>query len=453
MHDRFSPWALFLVALVLPLAGCTGTSMVDSISVSPAAPASINVGQQVQFTATGTYTHASPHPPTYQDVTDMATWTSSDTTVAKVSSTGLATAMGQGTATITASINGFSGLLTSSATLTVTITQTGGCTSGTGTCTSNELLLSINIIPGNATVSNQGMTAQYLAFGTFSTPPLMRDITNEVTWISSFPEVASIYSGGTPGEAAGLATAEGYTGISTIYAEDTKTNPDGTVVLSNSQTFTCKDPETDACDTQIALPQFATLTVYAEGESTFVPNMSQIGPDKLPYGEYLTAPSDTGTPNLIHCDGSDSSPGWLAGATTSQWTTVGGTGGVVCVGTYAVNSTVTLTQNLPANSTYFGGWSTGTAETLSCTIVAGAGATPSNTCTSISQNPAFTDPNNPPSGWFCSTSTTGTGTTAVSTSSCYEPIPCTWAPGYNSTNSPTCTLPLLGNATVGVIFY
>lgn len=453
MHVRLSFWAILPMAVAFTIAGCTNPAQVDSISVTPATD-SIDVSQTLQFTATGTYNHAAPHPPTQQNVTDSVTWTSSNSQVATISSSGLATAVGSGTTTITASINGFTGLLTSTATLTVTLPNTGtGTGTGTGTSTSNgsELLLSINIIPGNATVSNQGMTAQFLAFGTFSAPPFMRDITNDVTWISTFPEVASIYSGGTPGEPAGLATAEGYTGNSTIYAEDTKTNPDGTVVLSNSQTFTCKDPVTSVCDLQIAVPQFATLSVYAEGENTFVPNMSQMGPDNLPYGEYLTAPSDTGTPNLIHCDASDSSPGWLAGATTSQWAEVGGTGGVVCVGTYEVGSTVTLTQNLPPNSTYFGGWSTGTAETLSCTIVSGAGATPSNTCTSYDST--FTDPANPPNGWSCSTSTSGVGASAVSTSSCYEPINCVWAAGYNAANSPTCTLQLLGNATVGVIFY
>lgn len=440
MHDRFSPRALLLIALVLPIAGCTNPALVDSIAVTPTGQ-SINVAQTLQFTAIGTFTHQAPHPPTSQDLTGSVTWTSSNTSVAKIVPGGLATAVGAGTTQITASINGFTGTVTATVPLTVTNPTTG---TGTGTGSTTELLESINIIPGNATVSNQGMTAQFLAFGTFSVPPLLRDITNEVTWISSFPEVASIYSGGTPGEAAGLATAEGYTGNSTIYAEDTKTNPDGTVVLSNAQTFTCKDSVTNSCDPSVALPQFATLTVYAEGRSTFVPNLSQIGPDKLPYGEYLTAPSDTGTANLIHCDASDSSPGWLAGATTSQWTTVGGTGGVVCVGTYAVNSIVTLTQNLPANSTYFGGWSTGTAETLACTIVTGAST--SNTC-------GFANPASPPAGWSCYSSTAGSGSTAVTTNSCYEPINCAWAAGSNSTNSATCTLPLYGNATVGVIFY
>ncbi len=73
----------------------------------------------------------------------------------------------------------------------------------------------------------------------------MRDLTNQVTWIALLPEVASIESGGISGQVGGLATAQGYTGFSPIYAE--ATNPDGTIVLSNAQTFTCNDPATNVC--------------------------------------------------------------------------------------------------------------------------------------------------------------------------------------------------------------
>ncbi len=59
------------------------------------------------------------------------------------------------------------------------------------------------------------------------------------------------------------------------------------MVLSSSVTFSCADPTTGVCEQQVAHPQFATVTVYNAGEnnSTWV----------------VTAPSDTGTPNLIHC--------------------------------------------------------------------------------------------------------------------------------------------------------
>src|SRR5579863_6757877 len=102
MQVRFSSWALLPVAVALTIAGCTNPAQVDSISVTPTAPPAINVAQTLQFTATGIYNHAAPHPPTQQDLTDSVKWTSSNAQVATISPTGLATAVGAGTATITA---------------------------------------------------------------------------------------------------------------------------------------------------------------------------------------------------------------------------------------------------------------------------------------------------------------------------------------------------------------
>ena len=71
-----------------------------SIAITPQAPA-IALGTSQQFTATGTYTDGGT-----QDVTSVVSWSSSDATVAIISnavgSYGLATSSGQGSATITA---------------------------------------------------------------------------------------------------------------------------------------------------------------------------------------------------------------------------------------------------------------------------------------------------------------------------------------------------------------
>lgn len=346
------------------------SNLVTALNIFPTSGAATAVGQQTQFTALGTESSGQ------FDVTGATVWTSSNTAIATVGTAGsgtpgLVTAVGPGTANILATYtNAVGGSI-------VTATASYTFTSGSAP----EQLLSINVVPSGTTVSNKGMTGQYLAFGTFSSPPLVRDLTDEVTWISLLPEVASINSGGTPGEVAGLATAQGYTGDTVIYAEDTKSNLDGTVVLSNSQTFTCKDSVSNVCDPGVATPQFATITVFVVSENTFVPNMSLIGPDGLPYGEYVTAPSDTLTPNLIHCDSSGSSPAGSSGG-TSQWALVGGTGGSVCTGTYEVGTQVKVTENLPAGSSYFGGWSSGSecAEsnlktTTTCTLTLTGNAT------------------------------------------------------------------------------
>lgn len=81
-----------------------------SITVTPANPAMTN-GATQQFTATGNYSDG-----TQQNLSSSATWTSSNTAVATISSAGLATGTGTGTTTI----NAASGSLNGSTALTVT---------------------------------------------------------------------------------------------------------------------------------------------------------------------------------------------------------------------------------------------------------------------------------------------------------------------------------------------
>ena len=323
------------------------TEAVTALAVYPPTQG-LTQAQQTQFFVIGTQGS------TGLQVVETAgvVWTSSDLNVATIGTTGngtpgLATAVGAGSTTITATYtNPDKSVVVNTATLTVTIGA------------AQEPLLSINVVPSASQVSNKGMTTQFLAFGTYSTNPTVRDITNSVTWISTSPEVAEVDScgaassgpgigvcpsggsgptgpsGGLPGEYAGLATSMGYEGDSVIYAVDNTTNPDGTVVLSNPITFTCDVPGSNpaTCDQFVPTPQFATITVFIEGEQT------------ASSGEYVTAPSDTGTPNLIHC-GKESPI----------------SGGQVCTGTYEAGSKITLTENLASGSSYFGGWSTGSA--------------------------------------------------------------------------------------------
>jgi 6-phosphogluconolactonase (cycloisomerase 2 family) len=93
---------------------------VTSIAIAPSAP-TIASGTAIQLTAVATYTDGST-----QTITSPATWSSSDTAVARVSNTsgsiGLTTAIAPGTATITATYNGVSG------TAGVTVTAVSGAT-------------------------------------------------------------------------------------------------------------------------------------------------------------------------------------------------------------------------------------------------------------------------------------------------------------------------------------
>jgi uncharacterized protein YjdB len=200
MHDRvLSPRVLLLIALALPIAGCTNP-LVDSMSVSPTTQ-SLAVGQTVQFTATGVFGHGNNHPSTTQNVTDSATWTSSAPSVATVNATGVATGVSAGTTTITASMNGYTGVISASATLTV---------SGGGGVAPGSTVVSLAIIPSAQSVAVPTQTAQFLAIGTTSTGQTV-NLTNAAAWSSSSQQIATI------GATTGLATALGQ-GTSTITA-------------------------------------------------------------------------------------------------------------------------------------------------------------------------------------------------------------------------------------------
>jgi hypothetical protein len=318
MLNRTGLNVLLLAGLALVVVGCSNTE-VGYIQVSPAAQ-SLAAGQTVQFTAAGITGHGT-HPTSSQDVTNQVIWTSSTPAVATVSSSGLSTAVSIGTATISASMAGSTG-----ATATITVTSGGGGTSAPGS------LLSLTIIPSTITVGNLQDTGNFLAIGTYSTSPTVRDVTNSVTWLSSVPNVFPVNTntGGTTGATAGIVTAYG-DGDAVIIAE--ATDPTTGSIQTATAEFSCPlvlpNPTTPgSCyPGSQASALLSTVTVYNEGLNTT--------------NWLVEADSATGTKNVIHCG-----PGWAIG---------GGTGGSVCVATYPVGTTVTLTA--PAGTGAFGGWS------------------------------------------------------------------------------------------------
>lgn len=314
---------LLPLCLATALVGCSNSGL-DSIQVTPSTQ-SISAGQTAQFTAVGTYGNANHS--SKQDITSTVTWTSSSPSIATVNSSGLATGVGTGSVTITATAQAYNGPSSSSATMVVTPASVGG--GGTP-----DTILSLTIVPSTITVGNLKDSGQFLAIGTFSNAPYVRDLTNSASlvWISSFPNdfTVSSSSGGTLGATAGVVTAYA-SGKATIIAKGTSS--DGTVQTATS-TFECpyvlpNPPLTPgSCYAGSEAPSLlATLTVYNEGLNTT--------------NWEVTAPSATGTPDVIHCG-----PGWTAN---------GGVGGSVCTATYPIGSKVVLTA--PANAGAFGGWS------------------------------------------------------------------------------------------------
>ncbi|MDB6084717.1 MAG: LigC protein, partial [Gammaproteobacteria bacterium] len=159
-----------------------------SITVTPANP-SIAKGLTQSFAATGTYSDNST-----QNLTSVVSWTSSNSSIAPISTAGTATAAAVGSATITASMGGVSG----STTLTVTAAA----------------LVSIAVAPTPASIA-KGTDQQFTATGTYTdgTTPVM---TGAVTWTSGTPAVASI-SNTAPAQGLAQALTVGYTTITAAF--------------------------------------------------------------------------------------------------------------------------------------------------------------------------------------------------------------------------------------------
>ena len=333
---------LLLLCLGTALIGCANSGL-DSIQVTPATQ-SLTVGQTAQFNVMGTYGNGAH--PTTRNITSGVTWTSSTPSVATVSASGVATAVGAGTTTITAGGAAFSGLTTSSANLTVT-GSTGGTAGGSG-----GSILSLTIIPSGIVFGSLGDSGQFLAIGTFSTAPTVRDLTNSVTWLTSEPNKFPVtnYSitapaGGTQngGVVSDYESSVGNVGA-VITAEATDSN--GSIATATADVgcplVLPNPPSTPGSCYQNVSQLLTTLTVYNEGLNTT--------------NWLVTAPSATGTPNVIYCG------------------PAAGDGKSVCTATYPLGTTVTLTA--PAQSgVNFGGWSS------NCYNVAPVTQTGPNTCT------------------------------------------------------------------------
>lgn len=214
MFARCGIRVVLLLCLGSTLVGCSNSGL-DSVQVSPATQ-SLTVGQTAQLKAVGTYGNAK-HSST-EDITSTVTWTSSVPAVATVSSSGLVTAVGAGTTTVTANTAAFNGPVHSTSIITVTGSG-GGSSSGT--------VSSLSIIPGSQSVSAAGQTTQFIAIGTTSSGATL-NLTNQVTWSSSSPQIATITQ-------AGLATAvaKGTGTITALY-----TNPTGGTTVAGTATLT-----------------------------------------------------------------------------------------------------------------------------------------------------------------------------------------------------------------------
>ena len=166
-----------------------------SVSVTPATP-SIGAGQTAQMQATATYSDS-----TTKDVTSSATWSSSNPSVATVSSSGLVTGVADGTSTIQAAYGGIT---------------------GSTTVTVFPVVTSLSVTPANPSITLGG-ALQMVATARFSDGS-SQDVTQDAFWSSNsaaafvfpmFPNAGLVIS-----EAPGIATIQadygGVTGSTTV---------------------------------------------------------------------------------------------------------------------------------------------------------------------------------------------------------------------------------------------
>ncbi len=170
----------------------SGTITISVSAASPtltslavtAAASSVSAGQTTQLAASGTYSDGSS-----KDLTASAVWSSSDTTIATVSTSDLLTGVKAGMATITAT----SGSVTGNVSITVAA----------------SVLTSLTLTP-NPVSAPAGTTVQLAASGTYSDQST-EDLTSTVSWTSADPGIATISQSGSL-----TAVAPGTTSITVV---------------------------------------------------------------------------------------------------------------------------------------------------------------------------------------------------------------------------------------------
>ena len=227
-RNNQSALALLSFACIVLLAACNSSAPVlRYVTITPST-GTTSVGGTVPFTAQAYYSNGS-----VQDGTSLVTWASSNTSVATIVAGGLATGVGGGTTSITATAAGTAG---ASATLTV------------------NKLTSIAVTPANPAVPI-GTNQQFTATATFS-DGTTSNITSTATWTSSNAAAATM-DATTIGQADVPATATAGA-ASTITA--TQFGVSASTVLTTPAVSVSVSPQTTATGTGQTVSFTANVT-------------------------------------------------------------------------------------------------------------------------------------------------------------------------------------------------
>jgi hypothetical protein len=205
---------------------------VNSLTVTPVSP-TIPVGVSQRFSATAVFSDSS-----VQDITLDATWGSSNTGVATVSTIGNAFSFSSGSTTITA---GFGG-------------ATGSATLNVDTAT-----LSSVVVTPSSTVLPAGKTIIYQAYGNYSDGSQFV-LTSLATWASDAPSIVSVTTGGVAST-----QSPGTANITASYKGITSTNSP-VIVTSFPLVSIAVSPKTASIPAGVAT-QFTAVGTFSDGST------------------------------------------------------------------------------------------------------------------------------------------------------------------------------------------
>jgi uncharacterized protein YjdB len=270
-----------------------------SIAVAPI-QGSLQAGQTLQYSATGTYDDGSN-----KVLTSTATWASSVVTVATVAAGGLATAVGPGTTTISATV----GSVTGAATLTVTPTLTSIVLSGAPT----------------VTIAN-GTSYQFTAYG-FYNDGSRHNITTQAAWSSSNTAAATV--GAANGRAVSVAP-----GSTTITAALDSVNGTATLTVTNATIASIVVGPSTTTIEPLTVQAFTAIGTFNDGSTQNITH------------DVTWASTTTATATISNSSGSVGvATGVAAGSTTISATFAGVSGTAPLAVGSATLSSITVTSS------------------------------------------------------------------------------------------------------------
>jgi trimeric autotransporter adhesin len=268
------PGTTTITATAAGTPGATATLNVNqllSIAVTPANQ-NVPVGGQQQYDAMGTYKNPDGTTGT-TDVTTLVTWSAAPASVATITTGGLATAVGSGTATITASLNGVNG--------------------STSMITGPPVPVSLTISPSAPTIA-VGNSDAFTATENWSDGTTGHPLSGTVTWTSGTPATASILA--TSGLAVGLtAGTTQITASETVSGNTISGNTTLTVVTGTTHFAYVSNNAGTTPPPAIQWYSVSTTTSpYLTSQGTVAPATPPVQTVIHPSGKYLYATDDGG---------------------------------------------------------------------------------------------------------------------------------------------------------------